>query len=517
MPELIGDELKLGGGDVAVVGDEFVEEGLDKGGFPLGVEEAGRFFEGGAGVFAAQFFQPEANVHQAGDEVFEGLEASEEVFAQDEDEAEVEGAVFVEFVEEAGGGGAFLGVVDEEELFKLVENEDEGAAEGALPFPDGDEEAFGRGGEARALSGFEQGAAHDFGERLIRGGGAGGDEGALLEQAGGDACVQEAGFARAGFAVEEGEAVGEDAVGEALAFFRTATEEGGVGGGEAVEGFVGAGGHFPFLEFEEAVGGFGVTFDLDFGFDGGGEGFEELEGIFFDGFDVLGGPVFVFDGIEACGYDGVGLAAEGAEVAGDLVVEAFEEGAVEVVAEEDEGFGGEEGADDVADSGEAADEVVEVVFGDDEAVGLVYVALHFDEGNFGFVEEGDVGVADDEDVGFLELVEGAFEDLVEAGGEDFGMRENGVGDELVNRISFKFKLKFAGFFAKGGDEGVAAFEDFVVTGDGGEGAVGALVFDARGEGFGDLFYRGGSMGRAEGVADEEDGVVGGDEVGEAGG
>ena len=96
------------------------------------------------------------------------------------------------------------------------------------------------------------------------------------------------------------------------------------------------------------------------------------------GFDVLGGPVFVFDGVERFGDDGVGLAAEGAEVAGDLVVEAFEEGAVEVVAEEDEGFGGEEGADDVADGGEAADEVVEVVFGDDEAVGLVDVALHFD-------------------------------------------------------------------------------------------------------------------------------------------
>jgi len=41
--------------------------------------------------------------------------------------------------------------------------------------------------------------------------------------------------------------------------------------------------------------------------------------------------------------------------------------------------------------------------------------------------------------------------------------------------------------------------------------------DARGEGVGDLFNRSGFMLRAEGVADEEDGVVGGDEVGEAGG
>lgn len=146
LPELIGDELELGRGDVAVGGGEFVEEAVEEKGFPGAVEEAGGVFEGGAGVFAAQFFEPEADVHQTGDEVFEGLEAAQEVFAEDEDEAEVEGAVFVEFVEEAGGGGAFEGVVDEEELFELVEDEDDGATEGALPFPDGDEEAFGRGG-----------------------------------------------------------------------------------------------------------------------------------------------------------------------------------------------------------------------------------------------------------------------------------------------------------------------------------------------------------------------------------
>ena len=269
------------------------------------------------------------------------------------------------------------------------------------------------------------------------------------------------------------------------------------------------------MEFEQAVGGFGVSGLLAFLFDGSGETFEELEGGFFDGFDVLTGPVFVFDGVEPFGDDGVCLAAEGAEVPGDLIVKAFEERAVEVVAEEDQGFGGEEGADDIADGGQAADEVVQVVFGDDEAVGLVNVTLHFDEGDFGFVEEGNVGVADDEDVGFLELVEGAFENLVEAGGEDFGVREDGVGDELMKWIGGG--LEFAEFFADGGDEGVAAFEDFVVAGDGGEGAVGALVFDARGEGFRDLFDGGRVVRRAKCVADKEDGVVGGDQVGEAGG
>lgn len=513
LPKLIGDELQLGRGDFPFIGDEFIKQGLDEEGVPLDVEKAGGFFEGGTGIFAPEFGEPEADVHQIGNDVFQGLELTEEVFAKDEDQAQVERAVLIKFVEEAGGGGALEGVVDEEELLELIEDEDDGAAEGLLPFPDGDEKALGRGGETGALSRFEQGAAHEFGQRLVGRGGAGGDEGALLVETRGDACLHQAGFAGAGFAVKEGETMGKDAVSEALAFFGAPAEEGGVGSREGVEGFVGAGGQLALLEFEEAVGGFGVAGGLDFGFDGGGEVFEELEGGFFEGFDVLGGPVFVFDGVERFGDNGISLAAERAEVAGDGVVKAFEERAVEVIAEEDEGFGGKEGADDIADGGEAADEVVEVVFGDDEAVGLVNVALHFDEGDFGFVEEGDVGVADDEDVGFVELVERAFEDLVEAGGEDFGVGENGVGDELVERVGRP--LAFADFFAQGGDEGVAAFEDFVVAGDGGEGAVGALIFDARGEGLGDLLDSRRVVRCAEGTADEEDGVVGGDEVGEA--
>ena len=208
MPQLIGNELQLGRGDTFIRGVEFIQQRLDEGGLPGGVEDAGGFFEGGASIFPTQLFQPEADVHQARDDVFEGLQASEEVFAEDKDQAEVEAAVFVEFVKEAGGGGAFLGVVNEEELFELVEDDDDGAAEGALPLADGDEQALGRGSEARALAGFEQGAAHDFSQGLVGGRGASGDEGALPEQAGGDARVYQAAFAAAGFAVEQGEPVG---------------------------------------------------------------------------------------------------------------------------------------------------------------------------------------------------------------------------------------------------------------------------------------------------------------------
>jgi hypothetical protein len=306
--------------------------------------------------------------------------------------------------------------------------------------------------------------------------------------------------------------MGEDAVGQALTLFHAAAEDRGVGGGEAGEGFVGAIGEGRGRREREAGR---WRRRANSSLDLAGQPLEEVQRIVDMDLDALGLPITLFDGVERLRGDGIGDASVAGQVAGDLAEEAFEGIAGEIVAEEDERFGGEEGAHDIADRGEARDEAVEVIFGDDQAIGLREVALQFDQRHLGGVEEGDVGIADDQDVGFAHLIERLLQAAVEAVGDDLGGGEDGISDEVVDGGGMVAEA-FA-FLAQGGDEGAAPLKHLEIAGDGGQAAIGALVSDARGQSVGDLLGGRRALGRLpQAGADEEDRVVADDQLGKLG-